>query len=252
MRVRTALLIACAALLAGCERREMPGWWPEALGGPIPHDRLADAPLAEKLHPNLEPLATLGRSGMRVSISPSFGVYHFVVDFLPRPHDCDLAARTEGDGCGEVVARYTVIGRDEAPPPAVRRFNFHVPEEEYREAVAAFDRLAERWRGSRTGLLDGTSIGIEQFRGGRLRSMRSNSSAHFEPDSPSAALAVHVHRLLLAYGPTGAVPRNAGFTVEPRDDDDYPCMAQTFDTPDPDGLGAGADACARQIAAPRR
>lgn len=254
--MRTGLLVACTLGLAACGAEEMPGWWPEALGGPQRPDRLRERPLPQPLHPQLEPLASLGRNGMRVSISPSFGLYHFVVDFIPQPLDCYLPTdpfdqdRYEREGCGMIAVRYTFFGRDEAPEPRVRRFNFHVPEEEYRDAVAEFDRLARRWHGGSDGVLDGTSVGVEQFRDGRLRSMETNAPIGFEPNNPAAHLLPNVHRLLLAYGPAGAVPRRSGFTVEPREQTEYPCMGQTFAEPDPDGFGAGQDPCARQLMEP--
>jgi hypothetical protein len=254
--MRTVAILACAMLLAGCERRDLPGWWPEALGGRPAPGRLSAGPLPEPLHPGLEPLASLGRNGMRVSVSPSFGLYHFVADFIPQPLDCYLPTepadeeRYEAEGCWMIAVRYTVLGRDEAPEPRIRRFNFHVPEQEYRDAVEEFDRLARPWRGGSGGGLDGTRVGVEQFRDGRLRSMATNAPIGFEPHNPAAHLLPNVHRLLLAYGPAGAVPRASGFTVRPAEESDYPCMGQTFADPDPDGFGAGEDPCARQLAEP--
>lgn len=254
--MRTMMLLACALILAGCEQQDLPGWWPEALGGRPAPGKISARPLAEPLHPQLEPLASLGRNGMRVSVSPSFGLYHFVADFIPQPIDCYLPTepfdqdRYEREGCGMIAVRYTVFGRDEAPEPRIRRFNFQLPEEEYREAVGQFDRLARRWRGGRGGLLDGTRVGVEQFQGGALRSMETNATISFEPDNPAAHLLSDVHRQLLAYGPAGAVPRGSGFTVASREPDEYPCMGRTFADPDPDGFGAGEDPCARQLAEP--
>ncbi|HEX8193096.1 MAG TPA: hypothetical protein VF552_09365 [Allosphingosinicella sp.] len=256
--MRTFLLVACALLLAGCDRADLPGWWPEALGGEPALDKLRPRPLPEPLHPRLEPLSSLGRNGLRVSISPSFGLYHFVADFIPQPLDCYIPAerldqhRYEVEGCGMIAVRYTIFGRDQAPEPHIRRFNFHVPESEYREAVAEFDGLARRWRGGSGGMLDGTSVGVEQFREGRLRSMQTNATIGAEPNNPAAHLLPSVHRLLLAYGPAAAVPRASGFTVEAAEANDFPCMGQAFADPDPDGFGTGQDACARQMASPPR
>jgi hypothetical protein len=255
--MRRRLLAAFCLLLlsAGCDG---PSWLPEALGGEPRSGRIADGPLAEKLHPRLEPLETLGRNGMRVSIAPSFGLHVFVVDFIPQPLGCYLPGpdldeeRYRREGCGLIAVRYTIIGGAEAPEPRLRRFRFHVPEEEYRALVQDYDRLAARWSGSSGGVLDGTSVGIEQWREGRLRSMESNAPILFEPGNPAARALLDVHRLLLAYGPSGAVPRSSSFTIEPQSEADYPCMGQTFATPDPDGFGAGEDPCARQLARPPR
>lgn len=248
-------LLAAAALLGGCDRDNLPHW----LGGPPPPGMIIDGPLAEPIHTGLHPLRTLGRNGMRVSIDPSFGDYGYVVDFIPRPFDCYLAPgrhfdeeRHRREGCRMIAVRYTIFGRDEAPEPRIRRFSFHVPEEEYREVVADFDRLARRWRGSDGGVLDGTGVGVEQFREGRLRSIDSNAPTMFKPDNPAANMRLHVHRLLLAYGPAGAVPRNSDFAVGRREFEELPCMAQSFDEPDPDGFGAGQDACAKDLARPPR
>lgn len=249
------MLLAGPLLLGGCDRDTLPHW----LGGRAPQGVIVEGPLAAPMHPSLDPLRTLGRNGMRVSIAPSFGDYGFVIDFIPQPFDCYLATgrsfdeeRHRREGCWMIAVRYTTFGGDEAPEPRIRRFNFHVPEEEYREVVADFDRLARRWRGSDSAILDGTGVGVEQFREGRLRSIDSNVPTMIEPDNPAANMRLHAHRLLLAYGPAGAVPRNSHFTVGRREFEELPCMAQSFDEPDPDGFGAGQDACARELARPPR
>ncbi|MDP8995113.1 MAG: hypothetical protein M3N07_09070 [Pseudomonadota bacterium] len=254
MKVRTAVIIVFAALLCSCDRQALPEWWPAALGGREAPGKLADGPLGESAHPRLEPLTTVGRDGMRVSISPSFGDYRFLVDFVPQPLDCYLAAgsefnqqRWEREGCHWIAVRYSVIGPGEGPEANLRRYDFIVPEEEFRGAVAQFNRLARRWRGGEGAVLDGTSVGIEQYRRGRLRSMATNAPLAIEPSNPAANLLLEVHRLLLAYGPSGAVPLNGSFAVGGPASS---CMARTFNAPDPDGFGAGDDPCARELARP--
>jgi hypothetical protein len=178
------------------------------------------------------------------------------VDFAPQPFNCFIPPadyqfpEAERDRlCRYVEARYAIVGRE---PGAIqmRRFVFRIPEEEYRHAIAEFDQRARHWRGSDGPGTDGTGVAVEQYRGGRLRSMRTNSSVGYFPDNPALQLLPHVHRMLLAYGPAGAVPVSDSFTVDDGADD--PCLAGRFNTPDPDGFGTGEDPCARTMAASGR
>jgi hypothetical protein len=211
---------------------------------------LADGPLARPLFqgPSLPPLASLGRNGMRVSISPSDGDYDFLVDFVPQPLGCYLPlepidqARLQREGCRWVEVRYGRFGRH-ALAGQIRFDQFIVPEGDYRDVVGQFELQARNWSDPH-GTLDGTAIGVELYREGRLRSLSSNDAG---PASPTATLGVAVHGLLLAYGPTGTVPRSSSFMITPVEPD-YPCMGTDFVTPDPDGFGTGDDACARQRA----
>jgi hypothetical protein len=194
-------------------------------------------------------LASLGRNGMRVSIAPFDSDYAFLVDFMPLPHDCFLPlepdfdqARYSREGCHRVEVRYGRIGQHRLTGQ-MRFDRFLVPVGDYEDAVREFELMARRWSDSH-GHLDGTVIGVELYREGRLRSLSSNDPG---PGSPTATLGVAVHRLLLAYGPAGAVPRSSSFAImviEPG----FPCMGTDFVTPDPDGFGTGDDACARHRA----
>jgi hypothetical protein len=221
-------------------------------------DRLAEGPLRDP-HvrlPQLAPLATLGRDGMRVTIAPSFGTYSFAVDFVPQPFNCfippadyQFPEAERGRLCRYVEVRYSIAGR---APRAIqmRRFVFRVPEEEYRAAIEEFDERARHWRGSPGPGTDGTDVAVEQYRDGRLRSMRTNSSVDYFPNNPALQVLPYVHRMLLAYGPAGAVPVSDSFTVEDGAAD--PCLPSGFNSPDPDGFGTGEDPCARATAASRR
>lgn len=216
---------------------------------------LADGPLSGPLLPrqSMPPLASLGRNGMRVSIAPFDGDYAFLVDFIPLPHDCFLPAepafdpaRFPREGCREVEVRYGRIGQHRLAGQ-MHFDQFIAPEGDYRDLVARFEAMAHNWSDPH-GTLDGTPIGVEFYREGHLRSLSSNDAG---PASPTAVLGVAVHRLLLAYGPAGAVPRSSNFMiagVEPG----FPCMGTDFVSPDPDGFGSGDDACARARAAPHR
>jgi hypothetical protein len=126
----------------------------------------------------------------------------------------------------------------------VGTFEFFVPEEDYREIVHDFDRTAPRWPGTTRLWTDGTGLEIERVRDSDIWSMSTKASGRLV--DPGARLSRGVQRLLLAYGPSGATPRNYDWTVQP--DDDYPCGGADLNTPDADGFGIGNDACARFIA----
>jgi hypothetical protein len=251
--MRHPMLVGLVLSLSACD---MPHWWPEALGGPEPPDKLVGGPLRRPLieHPErygLLPLRSVGRNGLRATIAPSFGTYSFVVDLVPQPLNCYLIvsddfdeARAEQEGCHSIEARYTLIGGT-VQAPSVRHYRFVVPGVDYARAVEEFNRLARRWRGSSAGWLDGTTIGVEQFSEGELRSIASNSPPERAPGDPAAIFSRQLHRLLLAYAPAGTVPLSGDFTVADRID--APCMGNTLNVPDPDGFGTGDDACARHI-----
>lgn len=254
--MRFPMLAALLLMVPACGRQSQSP--PEPAEGGDPWDRLAEGPLRDPDFrlPQLAPLGTLGRDGMRVTIAPSLSVYAFAVDFVPRPFNCFIPSpdyrfpeSERSRLCRYVEVNYSIVGRGPRAIP-IRRFVFRIPEEEYRDAIAEFDQRARHWRGSGGPGTDGTGVAVEQFRGGRLRSMRTNSSVGYFPDNPAMQVLPYVHRMLLAYGPTGAVPISESFTVG---DGAYdPCLPSTFNTPDPDGFGTGGDPCARALAAGRR
>ncbi len=191
------------------------------------------------------PVASSAPDGLRVSINPSSGDFAFVVDFAPSSLDCRLYPGEEASDAGQtrpicslVRVRYNMIGRGEPPLPR-RDYSFFVPEQEFRDVDANFEALAERWQDPGPDR-DGTVIAVERNRRGRSLYLASD---RVEPGNPAAFLAGAVHRLLLAYGPAGTVPRAEDFTISSQP---YgPCQPTDFVTPDPDGFGVGADTCAR-------
>lgn len=250
---RLFLLFLIGLGLAGCGRRNMPDWLPEALGGPVHHDRFFDGPLQRPIIENgarhgLPPLESLRPDGIRISIAPSFGDRAFIVDFVPQPRNCYLPDDNDFDetrsheSCAYIRADYSII--DERAP--AQRHSFIIPQGEFRAAVTEFNRLGKRCHGSAAHWTDGTSVGIEQYRGGRLRSIDSNAPYPDRRGNPVAAFAHQVHHLLLAFAPTGTVPRNSDFTIETASD--YPCQPTSFNEADADGFGVGGDPCARFLA----
>ncbi len=251
--MRLILPILLVLGLAACERQHMPGWLPEAIGGPIRHDKLFDGPLRLPVIENgarrgMPPLESLRPNGIRVSIAPTFGDQAFIVDFVPQPLNCYLPddgnfveTRWPHEGCAYIRVDYSIIDQRDDRAPA-QRHRFIIPEEAFRVAVIEFNGLAEQWRGSHQGWTDGTMVGIEQYRGGRLRSIESNAPY----SHPVAAFTHQVHRLLLAFAPTGTVPRSYDFTIETLAE--YPCQGTSFNVADADGFGVGDDPCARFLA----
>jgi hypothetical protein len=240
--------------LAGCN------WWPEQLGGPHRSDAIVRAPLsAQRLHEygwnNYPPLATLGPEGLRIFIAPSFGAYRYLVDFAPRPRGCYMIPadgnvddeRWRNSGCRFVAVRLIRMenASDQPNPPQAQSWRFIVPEEDFREVVGAFDRAAARWQGDDAIVCDGTAVHVERVHAGWVTSISTNEDRWMAPSNPGALLLPDIQRLVLAYGPSGVAPRSYDWTVSP--DHDSACTAG-LNTPDPDGVGAGDDACARLMA----
>jgi len=163
---------------------------------------------------------------------------------VPRPAGCELPKSwSEPEPvprwCEVAEIHYVVIPPHR--PNDARHYRFIVPIEDFADIAKDFATLASRWRGGEGGMLDGTSITVEAWREGHLRSIMTNET---QPDNPAAMTALGVHRMLLAYAPSGTVPRARSFDIA--DDGSYPCQTPGFATSDPDGLGVGDDACARQ------
>jgi hypothetical protein len=251
--MRAPGLLLLPLVLAGCD------WWPEQLGGPHRPDALVRAPLSvERLHDSgwndYPPLSSLGPEGLRVFIAPSFGAYRYLIDFAPRPRGCNMIRAGASldvsefrNLCSFVAARLIRMSNDRTSLSQAQTWRFIVPEEDFRDAIGAFDRAAAHWWGDNVIICDGTSVEIERVHAGAVTSMSTNAIRGDSPSNPGAILLPDVQRLVLAYGPSGAVPRSYDWTVS---FDPASACRSDLNTPDPDGVGAGDDACARLMARP--
>lgn len=208
-------LLVVAALSDG-----FPLWWPVWAGGPIVHDAINEGPLpadiraAYRLPPTR--LGVLGRDGVSISIRPSFGAVDYDLDLAP----AGLVLP------GRPTARLWVRPKGGES----REYRFHVPWEDLEVTLQAFDARARRWRGQRGMATDGTPIMVERMKEGRVTSIDTNAVTSSEPANPAAQLRTDVHALLLAYGPTGSVPRSYDWDV-----DETTCSERALNTPVPQG-----------------
>jgi hypothetical protein len=252
MFMRFAHIAALSILLPGCG---------------IQPDRVSREPLAK--HPGadifgfdkLPPLRSKGGDAIRVLVQPSFGRYHYRFDFVPLEKACTVPDSNIDDlsddkrsWCGAVTVngeRTTLGASDgEQQNSEALPFRFVVPAEDFRSFFNVLKHRMARWNGSRSQLLDGTSVAIEQHARGEVRSYHSNAIFEFSQDNPAAFASLFVRSLALAYGPSGIFPRSEGWHV--RSDEQqielrFACNAQFLNTADPDGIGVGDDRCATAL-----
>ncbi len=241
-----------------------------ALTGAYDPDKVADGPL-ESWPPfaRLPPLADAGDNALRVRISPTFSYYGYVVDFAPQPRGCltpyggnaDDIDRDAPRFCRDVLVTYRIARKGEGTSPdRSGTWTFHIPVTDYRALVEGVDPRLDRWKGVDNGppradgsveiviVSDGTSVGVERRKDGKVRSMSNNYGDDLAIGNPASFAKSQVQRLLLLYGPSGKVPRDADWNVNGRTDrPDDPCALPVFATPDPDGYGVGRDACAQAL-----
>lgn len=235
-----------------------------ALTGAYKPDSVVDGPLdpdpavvRDKM--SLQPLAALGGNGLRVQISPTFSHYAYAIDLAPQPSGCvtphgGTAVEVERDAprfCRDVMVTYVRLFRTSGQGGnRIERWVFHVPVADYRALAEGLDVRLDGWRGP-AGLAliaDGTYVGIERIRDGRIRSVGNNYWDALAPNNPATFAKSELQRLLLIYGPSGKVPRDADWTVNDRKGaPSDPCAIPDFAVPDHDGYGVGGDACARAL-----
>lgn len=214
-------------------RYRLPMWWPEWFGRPPARAIIADGPAPPELLEGFDPdgeLGVLGSNGLRASISPSFGEARFQIDIAP-------------DGLrlpGAPNVRYRIWHEG----GSVEEHRLIASYEDVREVVELFDARADRWRGTTGFGTDGTSVIAERVTAKNTSHGHSNAHPGQDPLNPMAGLRVDLNRLLLAYGPTGRVPRLRDWHIWPAVHAEAPCHGGDYNTPDPDGIGAGSDACA--------
>ncbi|WP_372520152.1 hypothetical protein [Sphingobium abikonense] len=232
----------------------MPDWLMEMLGGPKPTGQYVDGPLKdsyilERTKLKLPPLTQDG--AIRLQVAPSFGLYDYVLDFTPQPAGCLMMWRGRDLDEDEIKMRCQIVAvhvwrsaseNAGAPTPAEER-RFFVPEEDYRDVTLSFNARVTDWRSRRSGMVDGTWLGVEQVHQGKIGSTVANAGA-WSSDNPASQLARDIHRLALAYGPAGFFPRS--YDWHNIADPDYACGGGLAGT-DPDGMGNGDDACAARL-----
>lgn len=236
------VLVALLAVgLIDAYRYQLPTWWPSSLGRPPAAATIKTGPapvkLLERFHPG-DGLGVLGSNGLRASIEPSFGNARYQIDIAP-------------DGLrlpGSPNVRYRIL----ADQGAVEEYRLFASYEDVREVIDMFDARSDGWLGA-TGLgLDGTSVIAERVATGRVSYGDSNARPSEDPLNPIAGLGADLNRLLLAYGPTGRVPRLVDWHILPANHAEAPCHGGDYNLPDPDGIGVGEDACARSRRRPSR
>lgn len=240
-------------------------------------DKVTDGPLNPNVR-NLgaagrQPPPDLGANSLRVRIAPSFSHNFFAIDFAPQPKDCltphggtiDEVDRDEPRFCRDVLVTYALIARPGIKiKVATGRWTFHIPVADYRALAEGIDMRLDAWRGipivtdAKDGLQwitvnsDGTGVGVERARDGKIRSVANNDLDSQAPNNPAAFAKSEVQRLLLIYGPSGKVPRDGDWNIRDRGRlPNDPCLIAEFATPDPDGYGVGKDACAKALKARR-
>jgi hypothetical protein len=253
-RLLPALLLL--PLIGGCSYSRMPDWLVRMVGGPERLGKYVDGPLTEayvveRAKLKLPPLTQDG--AIRLQVAPSFGLYDYVLDFTPQPAGCLMWWRDvefeEADwkrACGMIAVQVWRSATDkEGKLIGVERRAFYVPQEDYRDVIQSFNDRLPSWRGRRFGMLDGTGLEFEQVHKGKIGSMTANAGERGS-DNPLSQLARDVHRLALAYGPADFFPRL--YDWHSMYDPEYPCNGGLAGT-DPDGMGAGDDACAAKLRA---
>jgi hypothetical protein len=233
-------LFAPPLLIEAALENRLPIWWSQQLGGPRVTALITQGRLPRDVRTNWDlpppqPLSVLGPDGMTVYIRPSFGFIDY--DVVLAPGGLALPGRP--------TARLVV--RPKSGP--AREYRFQVPREDLQVTLEAFDARARVWSGQKGMDLDGTTILVERIKPGRATSTYSNSSPNSSPTNPAAQLGTDLLSLMLAYGPTGMIPRSYDWTVG------HPapgskCLGVGLNTPVPDGVGSAPDVCASEEPAP--
>lgn len=207
-------------LIVAALNDSFPLWWPVWAGGPILHATINEGPLPANVRAiyRLPPthLRVLGGDGVSVSIRPSFGAVDYDLDLAP----AGLVLP------GRPTARLWVRPKGGSP----REYRFHVPWEDLEVTLQAFDARARRWRGQRGMSTDGTPIMVERVKEGQVTSIDTNAATNWEPANPAAQLRTDLHALVLAYGPTGSIPRSYDWHV-----DETTCSERGLNTTVPQG-----------------
>lgn len=208
----------------------LPLWWPGWAGGPVLSATISEGPLStderEIFHLPPHRAEVLGRDGMSVSIRPTFGVVDYDLDLAPG----GLVLP------GRPTARLWV--RPKGRP--TREYRFHVPWEDLQVTLQAFDARALRWRGQLGMSTDGTSILVERVKEDVVSSIYTNASTSSEPGNPAAQLRTDLHALMLAYGPTGSIPRSYDWHVHLPEDELTCCVEGGLNSPTPQGANRQA------------
>ena len=192
-----------------------------------------------------ETLSAFGQDGLRVLIEPSFGRYSYYLSLRQLPAGCVPRARRPHDGsadargCGPARVDVRRIDQTNASIATAR---FFLPPEEGDMLLERLDAQLARWNGDNSGGTDGTGIDFERVRDGRTTSMSSNSYSD-DPGNPAVALAIDLHRALLAYGPRGLAPRSWDWHVARDDESGGPCETLDLATPLDQGFGVGDSPC---------
>jgi hypothetical protein len=233
--VLVAALFVPPVLIEAASENRLPIWWSQQLGGPMVTARITGGRLPPAVRTNWDlpppqPLSTLGLDGVTVFIRPSFGFIDYDVDLAPS----GLALP------GRPTARLVV--RPKSGPP--REYRFRVPREDLQVTLGAFDARGGQWRGERGMAVDGTAILVERVKAGRATWIYTNSSPDSSPANPAAQLSTDLLALMLAYGPTGMIPRSYDWNVG-RPDRGSKCLGVGLNTPAPEGVRLGNDDCAR-------
>lgn len=197
-----------------------------------------------------------GTDSLRAYIEPSFGEFSYRFEIVPQPQGCitiwpDEKFAEDQSYCAHYLVRMRKQVSQNGQPRTVSEFEdfrFILPQEDARELLGVADRLAQDWTGDRSFALDGTTIGFELTKRGKTRSMISNGSLHDDHRNPAAWVGAELHRLALAYGPTGQIPRSYDWHSFTDQDGRFACNSRGLNVPDPDGFGTGDDACARLLA----
>ena len=232
LRITPLTLVVPIVVFAGVAGT-LPLGWPTWAGSPFLSAAITKGALsADKRAAYHLPASTvnlLSGEGISVTIRPSFGEIDYDLDLAP----AGLALP------GQPTARLLVRPKQGAP----REYRFDVPWEDLTMILEAYDTRARQWRGQRSMSADGTSIAIERVAKNRITSMITNAAAGSEPNNPGAQLRTDLHGLMLAYGPTGVIPRSYDWHVYETDEADM-CLNTAL----PNGFRKGG-ACTTQLPA---
>lgn len=241
-----AMLISCAAFLAGCDSHD------------AVHERTLSESCSEKCYYWAQTdryRGPVGKDGMRIYIEPSFGDFSYRFEIVPRPSDCatrwiDIDNDDRGKACAHYLVRMRKVSTTPIEPggSAIREdFRFILPVQSAEELFNVADQMSDRWRGTTVWWTDGTVVSFELHKLGQVRSMYSNAPLSYDYRNPAAWVAAELHRFALAYAPNGQIPLNSDWHSYAPESGGFPCGIAGLNKPDPDGFGVGDDACARSL-----